>query len=137
MVDLPAVDGWQWSSRYPSEAGSAGRARAQCRQALVSALHLPADSPTLDTAELIVSELVSNAVQAEASNLELTVRVERGQLVIQVEDDADGLPYAQRVPVTAARGRGLAIVASVSASCGIEVTGLRKVVWARIELADQ
>jgi len=59
---------------------------------------------------LVVSELVSNAVEAGASTLGLSLALNRGGLELVVEDDADGWPRRTIAATDALRGRGLNIV---------------------------
>jgi two-component sensor histidine kinase len=70
---------------------------------------LPRGVPASDIV-LVVSELVTNAVQAGASSLQLTLVLSRRGLELVVEDDAGGWPVRTPVPTDAMGGRGLNIV---------------------------
>jgi anti-sigma regulatory factor (Ser/Thr protein kinase) len=84
-----------------------------------------------EPAELIVSELVTNAVQHAGTHL--TVRLTRtaAGLVVAVEDESGGDP---RVVPAARRGAGgglgLAIVERLAQSWGVTERGTGKTVWA-------
>jgi anti-sigma regulatory factor (Ser/Thr protein kinase) len=89
----------------------------------------------VDNAELLVSEIVTNAVRHGAPNLRLMVVVQDGGLSIQVADGSSRLPVARaRSAAHASSGRGLEIVELLAASWGAEVdpaTG-GKTVWFRV-----
>ena len=59
---------------------------------------------------LVVSELVTNAVEAGASTLGLTLALNGRGIELVVEDDAAGWPTPATGGVDAHRGRGLNIV---------------------------
>jgi signal transduction histidine kinase len=86
----------------------------------------------VDDAELIVSELVTNAIDADCGGAQLTVTVEAGVVRIEVEDDASGLPQPADAGSNDERGRGLAIVAALSTRWGYERLGRGKRVWAEL-----
>ena len=106
-------------------------------------------SALADTAELIVSELVTNAVQASAGltgsrrsgrwvpgvpPARLWLFSDRRRVLIQVWDGNDKLPAPQHADPDAETGRGLLLVESLSAEWGSyppERSG-GKVVWALI-----
>jgi two-component sensor histidine kinase len=87
----------------------------------------------IDDAELVVSELMTNAIDADCGDAELTVTVATdGAVRIEVEDDALGLPQEAVVPLSAPRGRGLALVAALSTRWGYEKKPRGKRVWAEL-----
>src|SRR5689334_14685901 len=59
---------------------------------------------------LVVSELVTNAVEAGASTLGLSLTLDLRGLELVVEDDAAGWPVRARASPDASGGRGLNIV---------------------------
>jgi anti-sigma regulatory factor (Ser/Thr protein kinase) len=72
-------------------------------------------------ATLIVSELVTNAVQARTHELRLQLTLEPRDpavLTIAVEDDAPGTPELSTGPLTRPRGRGLLLVDALAARWG-------------------
>ncbi|MFA1537997.1 ATP-binding protein [Actinomadura monticuli] len=89
------------------------------------------------TAQLIVSELVTNALlHGEPPIVVRVVRDEADGLpVIQVEDCGDGEPCVQEESDTAIGGRGLLLVAALAEEWGTDpLTGGGKVTWAKCVL---
>ena len=99
-------------------------------------LHDGADS-AIETAVLVTSELVTNAVRAGCQHLELRLAVTRSGVRVAVEDDVGGVPRPRVAGVEDVRGRGLTIVGTVSRGWGTEPTGPGKSVWAEIELPGE
>jgi anti-sigma regulatory factor (Ser/Thr protein kinase) len=101
-----------------------------------------------ETAELLVSELVTNAIKATGSiephpiysdvygKLELIVvrlRLIEGKLVIEVWDSSPELPTPQTQSFDAESGRGLFLVQSLSSRWGYFAAQPRgKVVWCEV-----
>jgi signal transduction histidine kinase len=70
----------------------------------------------VDQVVLTASELVTNAVQAGATAIEIDVDVTGERLELVVIDDAGGWPVATRAAVHDTTGRGLSIVAQLADS---------------------
>lgn len=124
-------------------------ARLHTRQVLWE-WHLEA---LIDTAELLVSELVTNGVQASAGltgsrrsgcwvpgtpPVRLWLCSDRRSLLVRVWDGNDLLPSSRDVEADAESGRGLLLVESLSSEWGsYPVDGFSgKLVWAKIELGE-
>jgi anti-sigma regulatory factor (Ser/Thr protein kinase) len=132
-----AADTWDappWLD-LPPAAASPGQARAWTRAVLAAwgLGHLTED------AELAVSELVTNAVQASArAGVREPVRVCLAsigtQLLIQVRDGCLAFPVLTHPSLTDEAGRGLMIVDQVAAQAGCHRTPGKpgKVVWCLI-----
>ncbi len=79
---------------------------------------------------LVMSELVTNAVNAGCSEVDVTIEVHRDRVRISTRDDASGEP----IPVTAGprdeHGRGLVIVEHVSQAWGVLPEAEGKLIWA-------
>lgn len=89
----------------------------------------------VDKAELLISEVVSNAVLHGAPDLRVTIVVERGELSVQVADGSSRVPMAREPATTdATSGRGLTIVEVLSVAWGVEVAPAQpgKTVWFRM-----
>jgi signal transduction histidine kinase len=71
-----------------------------------------------DDVGLVVTELVTNAVQAGAGSVELAVERIGGAVRIGVVDDAPGTPTMAPFSVVRPSGRGLRIVASLAEQWG-------------------
>ena len=88
----------------------------------------------VDVVLMVVSELVSNAV--DHARTPLTVAVSRGAdgLTVSVGDRCDALPTLRAHDPFAARGRGLQMVDALARhwDCTPDVSGRGKTVWAEI-----
>ncbi len=87
----------------------------------------------LDAAALIVSELVTNAINAGCGWSSLSVEAHRSNVVVKVCDDGPGRPSIRAAGLEDVHGRGLAIVATVAEAWGVEQTPT-KCVWARLSV---
>jgi anti-sigma regulatory factor (Ser/Thr protein kinase)/anti-anti-sigma regulatory factor len=85
--------------------------------------------------EVVVSELVTNAVRHARTPSELTMRISGRYLHVAVQDGSTAQPTAG-LPADdlASGGRGMHIVAGVAHSWGIHTTVGGKVVWAAFRL---
>ena len=92
------------------------------------------DEDAREAAEIVVTELVTNAVEhaSSASVVEVWRRDRSLRLMVRDFDPAE-LPAAHLPDPTALRGRGLAMVAAVARSWGVEPHRDGKTVWAQME----
>jgi len=94
--------------------------------------------PIADTVELIVSELVTNAVNAAsgyqtAPYIRLRLRMGTDHVLVQVWDGNPQLPQQQPHDLDADSGRGMEIVATLSARWGAQPQPFGgKIVWAMV-----
>ncbi|HEX6497642.1 MAG TPA: ATP-binding protein [Micromonosporaceae bacterium] len=88
---------------------------------------------TRDLAELVISELVGNAVRHAATPLDVSLLVRGEDLYVSCRDRALGRPVAKTPDVTEERGRGLLLIAAVSSAWGCVPTTDGKIVWARLD----
>jgi anti-sigma regulatory factor (Ser/Thr protein kinase) len=116
----------------PARPTSAALARKQVRRYL-SDLGLEAVE---SSAELVASELVTNAVCHGTGPIELRLSCASHRLRIGVFDgDSRSVRRARRDPGPASSsGRGLQIVGAVCAEWGIDAQDRGKVVWAELPL---
>jgi anti-sigma regulatory factor (Ser/Thr protein kinase) len=137
---LRQVMGGGWPLRSHLElgalAGAVPCARLHARQVLWE-WGLPGLS---ENAQLLVSELVTNAIQASPRHdqilpVHLWLFSDRSRLLIQVQDTNPDAPAPTGADDEDEGGRGLAIVAAVSAAWGWHpAAGHRgKIVWALLE----
>jgi anti-sigma regulatory factor (Ser/Thr protein kinase) len=84
---------------------------------------------TLAVAEMLVSELVTNAVQHARSFLVLHINRTWPGLTVLVEDTSTAPPKLQPDSVDAEGGRGLVLVDTLAADWGWERTSTGKLVW--------
>ncbi|MEV5703899.1 ATP-binding protein [Actinoallomurus sp. NPDC052274] len=83
-----------------------------------------------DTAELLVSELVTNAVRHGKGQIDLTVRAEEGTLRFEVHDEAaESIARVRPVDEIDEGGRGLHLVGMLSSRWGAARTATGKIVW--------
>lgn len=87
----------------------------------------------LDDALLVASELATNAVMHAESSCRLRLSLGPRTLRIDVVDAGQGTPEPQPESATEEHGRGLLLVAALSAAWGLEVLpGDGKTVWAEL-----
>jgi serine phosphatase RsbU (regulator of sigma subunit) len=113
--------------------GSEPDAIPRARRFAVTAL---ADHPQalIDDAALIVTELLTNAVLHGEPPVTLRVRHSDDRVRVEVEDTGRKMPVAVRHSADAMTGRGLPLVAALSASWGVDAaqSGAGKSVWAEL-----
>jgi anti-sigma regulatory factor (Ser/Thr protein kinase) len=110
--------------RFPCRAQSVTAARHFTRSVLQGQ-----PPETLEAAELMVSELATNAVQHARSGFELTISTARGQLRVEIRDSGQGQPAMRSPTPTENSGRGLRIVEAMSQEWGVRVEPAGKLVW--------
>ena len=81
------------------------------------------------TTELIVSELVTNAVRYGDAPIELRL-IRDSALICEVSDGSSTAPHMRRARVFDEGGRGLLLVAQVSERWGSRQTPTGKIIWA-------
>lgn len=122
-----------YTESFPRLPVSAGRARRLTHAAL-AAWHLP----TLQQdAELVVSELVANAVEhARGDAIRVTItRTALRRVRIGVLDKDRGGPAPRSAGPCDERGRGLVIVAALAAAWGVDRMRWGKRVW--VDVAEE
>jgi anti-sigma regulatory factor (Ser/Thr protein kinase) len=88
----------------------------------------------VDTALLLTSELVTNAVIHGHSDVQLQVCTNGGLLRVDVGDDNSRLPRRQPADPNALDGRGLAIVELLATRWGVDEEPIGKTVWFELDL---
>ncbi|MFF4788189.1 SpoIIE family protein phosphatase [Streptomyces sp. NPDC001276] len=126
---LPAESVGDWA--LPREPRSVGRAREYAR-AQLTAWDL---EPLTDTTELLVSELVTNALRYGEGEIRLRLLLDR-TLVCEVWDSGLVQPRRRRARDTDEGGRGLQLVGLLSAAWGSRRTPRGKTVWFELPLPD-
>ncbi|PWI17832.1 PAS sensor protein [Streptomyces sp. Act143] len=126
---LPAESVGDWT--LPREPRSVGRAREYARGQLLS-WDL---EPLADTTELLVSELVTNALRYGEGEIRLRLLLDR-TLVCEVWDSGLVQPRRRRARDTDEGGRGLQLVGLLSAAWGSRRTPRGKTVWFELPLPD-
>ena len=114
---------------HQAEIEPTSAAPAQARRALRE-LFATSDGPWLDDAELVLSELVANAVEHGQGTLGLNIAADGDDITLEVSSDAtDEVPTVLAVTVDEPHGRGLRIVAGLAQSWGHVLQGGRRTVW--------
>ncbi|TXJ70858.1 PAS domain S-box protein [Streptomyces lavendulae] len=124
---LPADSVGDWT--LPREPRSVGRAREHARARLLD-WGLEA---LVDTTELLVSELVTNALRYGEGEIRLRLLLDR-TLVCEVWDGGLVQPRRRRARDTDEGGRGLQLVQLLSAAWGSRRTPRGKTVWFELPL---
>ncbi|MEU8654416.1 SpoIIE family protein phosphatase [Streptomyces sp. NPDC048737] len=124
---LPAGSVGDWT--LPREPRSVGRAREYARGQLIGWDM----EPLVDTAELLVSELVTNALRYGEGEIRLRLLLDR-TLVCEVWDAGLVQPRRRRARDTDEGGRGLQLVGLLSAAWGSRRTPRGKTVWFELPL---
>jgi anti-sigma regulatory factor (Ser/Thr protein kinase) len=83
---------------------------------------------------LVLTELITNAVQAGASTVTIAVTVHSDVLLLGVSDRAAGWPQLQVAPPTQDHGRGLALVDTLCSAWGVTPSDGGKTVWTELAL---
>ncbi|MET9972757.1 ATP-binding protein, partial [Streptomyces sp. NPDC006356] len=125
-LDSEAVAVWD----VPSDASAVARTRADAVRRLAAW--------ELDdlgfTTELIVSELVTNAIRYGGGPIQL--RLIRGRtLIIEVSDGSASAPHLRRARVFDEGGRGLLLVAQLAQRWGTRPAPTGKTIWAELALS--
>lgn len=115
---------WQ----LPAEVTSGSRARTQLPQ-LLSAWGL---ASLLDDAELLLSELISNAVVHAHSPVTVTISRHRDVLHVEVSDHGPGVAHRRDGHLDDTHGRGLMLVDAISSMWGATANDDAKTVWFRL-----
>src|SRR4051794_38824108 len=94
-----------------------------------------ADEPVeiVDAAELIITELMTNAALHGLGPVTVRVRVAGPRVRVEVQDTGQGVPMIPAQSNDAMTGRGLRLVAAMSAAWGVEPAEHGgKTVWAEL-----
>jgi anti-sigma regulatory factor (Ser/Thr protein kinase) len=110
---------------YDPSPTAAGEARAEVRRQLEGW----GLTEQCETAELLVSELVTNALVHAGSRLRLTLSAAHGVLRCEVWDADHRRPRVRHAPETAEGGRGMFLVEALAGRWGCHQDGPGKTVW--------
>jgi anti-sigma regulatory factor (Ser/Thr protein kinase) len=127
----PASDGTVGAPlelQLPPEPRSAGVAR----RALADACGQWGVDDLVDIATLAMSELVTNAIVHAGSPILVLAEYDAGNLTMAVADGNNQLPALLPPDDVREGGRGVAIVAQLGATWGVQSTVLGKIVWVNI-----
>ncbi|MGV9500235.1 SpoIIE family protein phosphatase [Streptomyces sp. NPDC003642] len=88
------------------------------------------------TAELVVSELVTNAIRYGAPPIRLRLIHDASTLICEVSDTNHTAPHLRRAKTWDEGGRGLLLVAQLTQRWGSRHTAEGKTIWAELALLD-
>ncbi|WP_373297740.1 ATP-binding SpoIIE family protein phosphatase [Streptomyces lavendofoliae] len=126
----PFAEGELFVRPLPSDGSAAGEARRLVRAQLESW----SLSDLVDVTELVVSELVGNALRYGGGPKQLRL-VRHERLSVEVSDTGPDLPQIQHAPLSAEGGRGLQLINMLCRRWGSCRTPTGKVVWAEQDIA--
>lgn len=114
--------------------GSA-HAPAQARRFAMATVQNDASPDQASDIAMVVSELVTNAVRAGATSVEVCLTVQEAAVRIEVSDAADGWPVQRAAQPFDESGRGLLLVDAIASRWGVDPQHPRgKRVWATLDL---
>ncbi|MEV6115911.1 ATP-binding protein [Streptomyces sp. NPDC052109] len=126
-LDAPRGRASAWEASWPlrRELTSVGRAR----RLVAGQLKDWAVAEFADAAELLVSELVTNALRHTRGPLRLNLRLCPGRLLCEVEDTESADPVRGVVGPDAEGGRGTELIDMLADAWGSRRTATGKTVW--------
>jgi anti-sigma regulatory factor (Ser/Thr protein kinase) len=110
----------------PSDRSAAARARHFVRDTLEA---WGIDGETQEDCELLVSELVTNAVMHAHSGALVSMEGDRDLVKISVRDESTAPPTVQECSPSEIAGRGLLLVSRIARRWGVEAWSGGKAVW--------
>jgi len=109
----------------PLDPASVGLARRMVGEVLDGRTH----RDVLESARLLVSEVVTNAIVHARSEVGLTVSVLDDSVRIEISDHSPHLPTLRSYDRTSTTGRGLDLVHTLATDSGVVTHGDGKIVW--------
>jgi anti-sigma regulatory factor (Ser/Thr protein kinase) len=116
------------------EAAAVAEARQWAADQLRAFFDAPGDAA--DDAALLVSELVTNCVQARCHFFELAIDAHHDSVRVEATDDAPGIPTPVVARSDEPSGRGLLIIEKLAAEWGVDPVPPGKTVWAALEIPE-
>ncbi|MEU8783904.1 ATP-binding protein [Streptomyces sp. NPDC048637] len=86
------------------------------------------------TAELLASELVTNALRHAPGSIRLSLSIQRGAIHCEVQDTNPTAPTVRRAQYGDEGGRGMLLVQQLAREWGSRASGRGKAVWFDLEL---
>jgi anti-sigma regulatory factor (Ser/Thr protein kinase) len=131
-VPAPTGTGTTASADLPPDT----TAPAMARRFIEAVLGADNAAPVLETAKLLTSELVTNAVLHGAAPIRMSVDRRDGTVRVAVADAGDGMPRLLQLGVEATSGRGVQLLDLLADRWGIAdaSTGTGKSVWFELKI---
>ena len=105
------------------------RSAGVARRLVVAALHSAGREAQADIAEVLVSELVTNAILHARTSCTLVMSIDENGVRISVTDDSAAAARRRDYGSDATTGRGLALVEALASSWGSRPSSGGKTVW--------
>lgn len=119
--------------RSPVDHSPAGVSAA--RRTVVRQLEAWGLADAIDDMQIVVSELVTNAVRYGENPVELRLRIHGELLRVEVFDgNTVDIPAPRQASDTESTGRGMPLIDALTVDWGVEVSESRKVVWADLAI---
>ncbi|AKJ09042.1 PAS/PAC sensor protein [Streptomyces incarnatus] len=128
---LPASQVATWD--IPADPALVGPIRKQ----VVEQLDTWGLSEAAFTAELVVSELVTNAIRYGSHPIRLRLIHDAATLICEVSDTSPTAPHLRRAKIFDEGGRGLLLVAQLTQRWGSRHTPEGKTIWAELPLFEE
>jgi PAS domain S-box-containing protein len=118
--------------RLPAQPSSVGEARRLVRQSLADA----GRGDLVETAELLVSEVVTNALLHAGTPIDVALSVKENGLFVEVGDGSPHLPSRRSYAAAARTGRGLLMLEQMVNDWGVLPNPPGKTVWFHVTSGD-
>jgi PAS domain S-box-containing protein len=118
--------------RLPPQPASVGEARRMIRGLLAGSDR----DDLVETAVLLVSEVVTNALLHAGTPIDVAARLDDDGLRVEVGDGSLHLPVRRRYATTAGTGRGLLMLEQLVDDWGVSQHQRGKTVWFRLDTVD-
>ena len=125
LVQIPEPPRFSAAVTLPAEPGSVATARRFVSRTLAEWEH----PEHLDTACLLVSEIVTNAVRHARAPLGLRLHLTGREIITEIADDSTHLPHRHLADPDDEGGRGLMLVDTLATTWGTRPTDTGKTVW--------
>lgn len=106
---------------------------ARARQLVTDALRRSRCEALADVAELLVSELVTNAILHARTDVTVRVDVDTARLRVEVRDETLVEPQLRRYREDATTGRGMFLVETLASRWGSQAHQGGKAVWFELD----
>jgi PAS domain S-box-containing protein len=118
--------------RLPPQPSSVGEARRMIRELLAASDR----DDLIETAVLLVSEVVTNALLHAGTPIDVAAHLDDDGLHVEVGDGSLHMPVRRHYASTAGTGRGLLMLEQLVDDWGVSRHGRGKTVWFRLDSGD-
>ncbi|MFG2661638.1 ATP-binding protein [Streptomyces sp. NPDC048425] len=133
-LDAPRGRATAWDASWPLQRELTSASRA--RHLVTAQLGDWGLDELVDTAELLVSELVTNALRHTQGPLRLNLRLRHSRLLCEVEDTEPTGPVRNIVDPDAEGGRGTELLDLLADAWGTIRTATGKTIWCELQADD-